>query len=619
MFFFVISGFLITNIIVHEVTRGDFSIARFYERRIRRIFPALFVVLAVTLAAVLYLYNAQAQRDFGKSLTAATLFYSNIFFWTQSGYFDPGAQSKPLLHTWSLAVEEQYYIIYPLALASLLRRYKPHIKNILAAAIALSFAAGLYTLQKDPTAAFYFTHLRAWELFIGGLIAFLPPFRSTRPVYPALAALAGLAMILLPIFLYTDNTPFPGMAAAAPVFGTAWIIYLNGATFVHKLLGSKPLAFIGKISYSLYLWHWPAILFVNYYAIRKLSRVEHILLVIGIVGISTLSWLFVEQPFRKASKDGQRKVFSAAAISMAASILAAVFVSQFNRAGLQTSLGSTPSAFEEQFWKYEICNFTGGESEGVLKICKLGNESSQASFLVWGDSHAGSLSAGIELSASKFGLTGQLAFAAGCPPLQGIAANKRSPCPDFNQQVLNYISDHKEIKIVFLTGRWSVFTTGKGYKESTTYKLIDTWQENSKKKFNPELVELGLERTISELIAQGREVILISQIPEIKYDVPPAMYIAQKTGRDVNSIIAPTAGEYADRARLIQSIFNNLAEKYPLQIIDPSTILCASTRCIVETGGKALYGDANHLSPFGSEYISSLYDPIFQTMTQGNQ
>src|SRR5258708_7906370 len=261
--FFVISGYLIGSIILSEIDSGKFSLLSFYERRVRRILPALFVALAVC-AVLAYKFFLPAELDeFAKSFLAATFSFSNVFFYHQAGYFEGPAAMKPLLHTWSLAVEEQFYIFLPLFLLAV-RRYSLAVRrNIVMAVTICSFIISAWGAFKNPDATFYLAHTRAWELLLGTLLAldFIPHFsgRSWRNFLSA----AGLTMILASAVLYEKTTPFPGLAAAVPCFGAALIIAAgrDGSSFVGTALSLRPVVFIGMISYSLYLWHWPLIVF----------------------------------------------------------------------------------------------------------------------------------------------------------------------------------------------------------------------------------------------------------------------------------------------------------------------------------------------------------------------
>lgn len=608
--FFVISGYLITTIITREINDGKFSLAEFYERRIRRIYPALFAMVLLIVPVSAILYSASNFKEFSKSIIATTFFFSNIHFWTGSGYFEEPAQLKPLLHTWSLAVEEQYYILFPLMVMLIVRYFKSTTPHILTGMALLLFGWNVYALQNDPSGAFYFAHLRAWELLIGSVLALNPVPVNTRPVFRNALSLIGLGMISASIFLYSENTPFPGFAAAIPALGTALILYsgIANLTFVNKLLSIPPLVFVGKISYSLYLWHWPLVIFSTYYAIRRLTRPELVLLLAGIFIISTLSWKFIEIPFRKRTLPQKSIFIQAGAVMM---IAASIGVTIYLNNGFPGQQNTGQTTIEDETWLYEPCNFANPDNDDTLKFCPLGKDTQNPTFLLWGDSHASALAWGIHVRALQKGIAGQLIYNAGCRPLLGITANKQSNCVDFNIQTLHYIEAHPELTTIFLGGRWAQWVEGTGYKEREITILKDTLSDSSKGTPNAVLFERGLNRTIEKLLELDRRVVLISEVPEVKYNVATSNFIAQRTGRDANSIIAPSLDEYLSRNQRVFPIIDSIRDKYGIQVLDPWKVLCNENQCIVVVDEKPLYMDADHLSFFGSEYISHIYDPLF--------
>lgn len=612
--FLVISGYLITSIIMREINAGKFSLVKFYERRIRRIYPALFAMLAFTVIATMLLYNAQNLRDFGKSLIATTFFFSNIHFWTETGYFERPAQLKPLLHTWSLAVEEQFYIFFPLLMLGLARYVKPRIAQILTGIAILSFSLDLFTLQSDASGAFYFAHLRAWELLIGGILALNPFPTKTNLSVRNFLSLLGLGMTLAPIFLYTSNTAFPGFAAALPVLGAALIIYsgIEDFPFVSKLLSVAPLVFIGQISYSLYLWHWNLIVFGKYYAIKSLTPQEMFGLLLVIFIISILSWHFVEKPFREKSILQNRSIFiyAASVMSLAAVVGAVIYFYYDTRSARTENVGERTWAIHCQYQK------NGYKNKNLPKGCPLGVKKQDPSFLLWGDSFGFALSEGITLSASKHHIAGQLVFSNGCSPALGIE-REDIPCLNNNNAIIQYITQHPELKTVILVSHWTSWVEGSSYnftKDTRDVALTDTLSKSEQHESNAVLAERGLERAIQKLYELHRKVVIINQVPEIGYDVPSANFIAQRTGRDANEIIAPSLKDYLQRSFNSSQILNRLAEKYNIQIIEPWKALCNDAQCLAVVDQKPLYMDDYHLSVFGSQYISHIYDPLFAEM-----
>jgi peptidoglycan/LPS O-acetylase OafA/YrhL len=317
--FFVISGYLITVIILAELERGSFSLRGFYERRARRLLPALFVVLAACLPFAHLWMLPEQFREFSRAMISVVLFASNIYFWRNTDYFSPTAEENPLLHTWSLAIEEQFYIFYPLLLLLLWRSGRVRIFVLLVLATAASFALAHWGAYRYPGATFFLLPTRAWELGVGGICAFLlhGRARQERP----LLALLGLGLILCSVFAFNAETPFPSAYALLPVGGAALIILYGGSTgLAGRLLASAPLVGIGLISYSAYLWHQPLFAFAR---VRVSSHPDAALLLLLCVVTLVLAygtWRLVEQPFRSRPVPvlpGQRSVFATSAAGFA--------------------------------------------------------------------------------------------------------------------------------------------------------------------------------------------------------------------------------------------------------------------------------------------------------------
>ena len=309
--FFVISGYLISSIIMPQIATGTFSLLNFYERRVRRIFPALIVMLAATIPFAWHFLLPTEMTAYARSLLAAVFACSNLLLWSWHGYFDTANEFKPLLHTWSLGVEEQFYLIFPILLLLLARRRNPRVvKTTICILTAVSFAAACIVVHRNPHAAFFNIFLRAWELFLGVILSqkYLPTLRT--PIARNLVSGAGLLAILIPATLYTADTTFPGLTALPPCLGACLIIAAGetGPSLTSRILSVRPFVFFGLISYSLYLWHWPVQVFANFHHIQTCSPlscdapISHTaqlgIFVLSII-LATLSWRFVETPFRK--------------------------------------------------------------------------------------------------------------------------------------------------------------------------------------------------------------------------------------------------------------------------------------------------------------------------------
>lgn len=312
--FFVISGYLITSIILVEMEQGRFSLVNFYERRARRIMPVLFFVMAACFPfAWLYLMPVD-MKDFIQSILAVSTFSSNILFWLESDYFDTAAELKPLLHTWSLAVEEQYYIFFPLFLMFTWRMGKTWIVTVLFVVFLLSLGLGQWGAYHMPSASFYLLPTRGWELLIGVFAAFYLSRHTPNMTNVSLnniLSFSGLALICYAIFVYDESIPFPGFYALVPTVGTVLIIvFAQQGTLVNRILSLKPFVGIGLISYSAYLWHQPIFAFVKYRSFTEPALGVMLSLCLGVLVLAYLSWRFVEKPFRNKTAYSRRFVFT---------------------------------------------------------------------------------------------------------------------------------------------------------------------------------------------------------------------------------------------------------------------------------------------------------------------
>lgn len=347
--FFVISGYLITTIILSEMAQGSFSLINFYERRARRILPAVFLVMLISLLFAWLFLMPSDMKLFCKSLVAVSSFSSNILFWSEAGYWDIANEIKPLLHTWSLAVEEQYYVLFPLFLMLMWRYRKRWIFGILILFAGISLAAAQWGAHHMPSATFYLLPTRVWELAIGACIAFY--FFLGIPVIGSLLAhkfvaeifgLIGLLMIGYATFIFDEKTPFPSLYALVPTIGAGLIItFSSSQTIVGRLLGTRPIVAIGLISYSAYLWHQPLFAFVRYMSFSEPKYSVFLGLIIFTLLLSYLSWRFVEKPFRNKRRYGRKKIFI---LSLAGSLaasgvgLAGIYFDGFNQRSMYTNL-----------------------------------------------------------------------------------------------------------------------------------------------------------------------------------------------------------------------------------------------------------------------------------------
>lgn len=578
--FFVISGYLITSILADEIRRGEISILGFYERRARRIFPALFVMLLVSIAAFTTILLPFDLRAFSRSVIATVSFTSNILFHLESGYFAAPSELKPLLHTWSLAVEEQFYILFPILLVLLSRTGRRTRNTALVAIATLSFAINLWGVRPHPSATFYLLPARAWELLLGSLLALdilpAPVGRGLREV----AAALGLALIGTGMLTLSAADPFPGWNATLPCIGTALIIWagIGGDSLGGRLLGLQPLVFIGRISYSLYLWHWPIIVFVRYATDRALSPAEAGMAVAASLVAATLSWRFIEQPFRgKNSRFTRRGIFAVSAV--AAGLLLSVGAVGYGTKGW-------PQRFPEalpiiaKYAEYP-------PSFGMLRrgTCFLREDQPAAEYdrdacyggaspdaLIWGDSHAAHLYRGVSAQASRAGLTTGQATQSLCAPILNLPAYYIAGCKAFNDYILSLIRQDPP-RTVILAGRWEVVGLN-GIAR--------------------------LEDTIAALKSAGSQVIVVGQSPIF----PAPAYALYIKALHTNTVAAPVVeNDYGPLNRHVAEV----AERNGAAFFAPGDLFCSGGRCRIQQDGVLLFWDTSHLTEEGSDYVGEKF------------
>lgn len=603
--FFVISGFLITHIIAGEVREQRFSIVKFYERRIRRIFPALTVVLVFTWMAAWVVLLPERFKEFSQGLLAASLFVSNVQFWREADYFDVTAETKPLLQTWSLSVEEQFYLFFPLLLLLLRNRSRTFLIRALVAGAVASFGLGLFLMKADPPGAYFLAPGRAWQLLLGALLALgaIPKPRS-QAVCEAIGA-AGLALIGWSVFSYTSLTPFPGWAAVPPCLGAAMIILAGEGreTWTGKLLSLSPATFVGKISYSLYLWHWPLLVIAKHAKIEPLERGEVLFFLAVSLIAAVLSWRYVEQPFRDgASGIDRRQIFAMAGF---------VMISGVSVGGLGHLTDGWPNRFSREVQK--LSEFDEADPLPLIcsleKPCFMGRAGVAPDIFLWGDSHAHAVASAVDRVADRQGRGVELYSRPGCIPVAGIALEPDAAgCGSMADDILARLLKEPKGQVVILTARWSRALEGELDPDrlALPMRLTDRFRRILDHDEQRRLLTAQIKKTITTLVDYGHTVVLVYPIPEHLLSVPRTLAKRAIRGLRPSSYFLPFE-DYLERQDDMLEFFDSLPTGHSLITIRPQQALCPQGRCLAYADGSPLYKDGDHLSLAGAAKLTPLF------------
>ncbi|TCK62362.1 acyltransferase family protein [Seleniivibrio woodruffii] len=612
--FFVISGYLITSIILNDIEKDKFSISQFYFRRIKRIFPALYFFLTVTTLFCFFFYLPEDFRAYGKSLFGSVFFISNIVFWRESGYFDTSSEMKPLLHTWSLSVEEQFYIFYPVMLLILAKYFKKRYSGAVIVVFILSFMLSIFATPKAASASFYLLPTRAWELMLGALLALnvLPQTNNFKLLN--IASLCGITMVLIGVFAYDQSTLFPGIAALLPCGGTALIIYSgisdSQKPFINRLLSFKLFVIIGLVSYSWYLWHWALFAFKNYYhgVLRDMFFLSTPFLIVLSLVLAFVSYFVIEKPFRDIKWENRKMVFAGAFQVMAvAGIVALVIWTQKGFPDrFSDRIADLSAAGKDMISMEEYNRKNGLEHLDKNRFYILGDKNTRPSFVLLGDSIAHSVAPGIGMLASESGKSGYLfSNAATLPVLDVYAINKATNPEKFLRRVFEIINGDENIKTVIIAARWQ------GY-----LNLWEIYSTDSNGKMSPvdlkdrkELIAEELKKTVELLRSKNKNVLVIGNLPESKVNIPDSIVKSQYIAEQYPKLykvpdIAPSYENNVETRRSVEDIFKYIKNIDNVRFIYPDDVLCKENKCeFADSEMRSFYADNSHLTSYGAQYI----------------
>jgi peptidoglycan/LPS O-acetylase OafA/YrhL len=595
--FFVISGNLMATVLSRGLERADFRVTDFYERRARRIFPALFVVLFFCAVVGVAVVPPHLFRELGVTLAGTVALASNVVLWWRSAnYFDATSTWNPLLHTWSLAIELQFYVLFPLYLW-LIRRVPWRTRFVLTALLTLvSFTLSVWATANAPTAALYLLPSRVWELLLGALVGLWTTrtsveSRCERALWPAVVGeCLGLALVLGSLLRYDREMAFPGAAALAPTAGTALLIHFGGDSRspVAQLLGLAPLAFIGRISYSLYLWHWPLLVFADRYRpfgpLGTMARLGVIALS-GVVAYA--SWRWVEQPFRWRRPHASRAALYGAGASaaglaafgafaqlsdgwpgrfpeMALVSLVPQLVTEQRAAGWQEFNGRR--CFVERAWDWE------------KERCFLG-KGAASNALLWGDSFANSYARGFfGNERSRFNVLEYTSPQ--CPPIVGYQAASRPQCGPFDADIAKIVERY-DISTVIMAANWSTY-----------FRRRKLGQDD-------------IRNTETLLRSLGVRVVLVGQSPVFSFAYPDEYFFrsygSSQTERDYSAPPDLDLGMNQSMAKLATGS----------TFFDPLAVFCHGSECTFKRGDQYLFVDYGHYTGYGSKLaVDALLDAL---------
>ena len=603
----MISGYLITSIILREMRDGTFTLLGFYERRVRRIIPAL---VAVTVACLPFgaLWLNPARLDyFAESVVAVMAFASNIYFWRDWGYFSEASALNPMLHTWSLAIEEQFYIVFPPAMILLWRLRRRVAFSILLGIALASFGLCVWLTDEAPSAAFFLTPSRAWELLVGVLLALYVDRHpvSAKTLTATLAGLAGLALILVPVAVFDERMTFPGIAALAPTLGTALLIlYADRSNLVGRCLSAKPVVAIGLISYSAYLWHQPVFAFARIRGISIEAPAGQAAAIGLVLALAYLSWRFVETPFRDRTRTSPRQVRELLTVAFFVGI--ATGASGLFSDGFRWRYGSdvlAVAAKAEFSPRRADCHtdYHGQPDPGVACIYFGGD-------LRWGilgDSHAVEIAYALaEMLQERDQALLHLSHS-DCPPAYTFTT--KAGCHEWTRAAVARLIASPEIENVVLVYRHTGYLFG---------DLTDTYPEMPDRlSFKTALGDVDAAREqywssflkmVERLRASGKRVYVVYPAPELGWSIADTIYPRSVLDRGpaARDRVGLSIREYAVRNAFVGERMSQLSWGDTLVAVDSADVLCQGGQCPAIRDGVPYYYDAHHLTLHAARIVA---------------
>ncbi|MDO6479813.1 acyltransferase family protein [Shimia thalassica] len=616
--FFVISGFLIGSILWKELQEiGKISLSRFYLRRIRRLAPAYFVMTVVALGVGWFVLMPFEFRELGKGVIAATVYLSNVLFFRQAGYFDGSAEEKVLLHTWSLSVEEQFYLVFP-ALLLLLARWPKVLVPALWGIAAVSLVSAIYLTTRHQPAAFYLFPFRAWELLAGVLLAMTSVGKQRRGPW---VSWSGLVLVIGSVIAIRPEYGFPGWQAIFPVLGTVLLI-MGGRdeNVVNRALSSKGPVLIGLVSYSLYLWHWPVFVFATYAFGPIETLIEKTGWIALSIGLAALSWRFVEQPVRLSAAITPRILVGATAVASCAAlgIGALLYKTEGMPARFSDDVRVHIDASADFIQDWSRCITPQAGAWQGIETCAIGPEG-PPELLIWGDSHLRAYQDGLAQLALEKNVPALIVWRAGCPPFFGVSKTESAAtsaqdeaCKLANAQIETAIEGWHDLKSVVLIGRWTYYATGQGFGIDA-HNHIQLHQD----------YDALAQQTVETLQNRDVAVFVVQQVPEFtRYDsrrVARDLSYGGLTPEQAADAAAEPRTEVEARQRQVTQHWTRLKDRGLVQPIPTWPEMCDATTCYAIHDGTGQYFDNNHVTNAAAKRLRHVFAPAFDLGQKGDK
>ncbi len=620
--FFVISGFLITALIQDNLQQQSFSFGAFYAGRARRLFPALIVVLLSCQLFGWFALLSDEYQALGKHVAASAAFIPNLIFWSESGYFDYAADAKPLLHLWSLGVEEQFYLLWP-AVIWLAFRYRFSLMKTCITLLVVSLLLNLIMTEEAASAAFFLPVTRMWELLSGCLLALL--LRSgtviaastsaglaKSPLIPQVISIVGLALLMAGLVFVDQDLSFPGPWALVPVLATAALLMAGQGAWINQtVLCSRLLVWTGLISYPLYLWHWPLLSFARILEGGKPDwQIRGALVLVSFL-LATLTYLLIERPIR-FGRHLKAKTFTLAAIMVVSGGLG---LATFLQDGFASRIANKEIEAQLADLKFDLPDsggwFCGEKSHDSPRCHSTGPD---PTVVVIGDSHALTIYSALSERYKAKGQTIALYGASdGCPPLLNVVIQDQGGdarnCLKRGSQAIERIIADPAVKEVILTSRGPMYTSGYGFGEIESDQF-GTWVlhvkgEERGVRSNEEVFAKGLEQTLDALLAAGKKLTYLHDVPELGFDIRSCFSFRPLSwSRKNDAPCAVSRKDFEDRTESYRQMVNRiLAQRPEIRVIDLAEALCDEKWCLGAKNGVLFYMDDDHLSHRGAAYV----------------